>query len=190
MIPNLLAAYSFLSAVTAKDNIEGVVPMLGKTIERMTGLAIGGMDMNGDGFPDRLTVKWTGGPTIARGIGDYMNNLFSNPDTFLTLLAAVAPSYIRSVWPLSSPSEVNSVLSVIEAAGSKSFKAVVAGTIWDPPVYGADLPAMQSPETPYNAVRHMRPASATPWNRRAAGQAYAVGTERPAPPNEFFRRGM
>lgn len=133
MVPDLLAGYTFLSSVTAKDGDLTLPGMIGKTVERMTGLAISGADSNGDGFPDRVQVRWTGGPTIARGLGEYMGNLLGNPDFWIATTLAILPGFIRGYSPIEAPSKLGSVINLMEEAGTKSMIAAVAGTIFDPP---------------------------------------------------------
>lgn len=131
MVPDLLAGYSFLSAVTAKDDITGLPGMIGKTFERMTGLRIT-FDTGPNGFPSRMRLHWTGGPTIARGLSEYFGNLLANPDTYIATVCAIGPGYIRGYSPI-KPGKVDSLLSLCEEAGTKSLTAIVAGTIFDPP---------------------------------------------------------
>jgi len=132
MVPDLLAGYSFLSAVTAKDGPMGLPQMIGKTMERMTGLKFT-FDAGPSGFPGRLRMQWTGGPTIARGLGEYAGNLFGNPDTYIAALAAVGPSFIRGYSPIAAPSKLGGIISLFEEIGVKSLVAIVAGTVFDPP---------------------------------------------------------
>ena len=170
MVPDLLAGYTFLAAITAKDDVEGLVPMLLVAIRRMTGFQFYGNDTNGDGFPDKVGVRWAGGPTIARGLSEYFGNLMSNPDTWISLVAAIGPGFVKSYSPISAPGKINSAISIIEEAGSKSFVAVLAGTIFDPPPEMGGTNTQANANNANNAAFRMRSASR---RYQSTGRAYA-----------------